>query len=339
MRMASSAVSATAVPLGRAARRSLPLPASYPFALPRGTRNHGRCAASLALCSTSALLLLHPPRAPALAVSMTMWFVAGQLAARRAGQSARHAQPVVHPPCTALAPSRCTSRVPLPPSRARVGRAATLQPRLAWQHAGFTLQQPLRSLSRAPRAYAAKDKSKESKAKAAAKAVKKGNFKKERKVRKSVIFHRPKTLKRERNPRFPRVRCVSCHIAVDHVSARARSLRHLRCGGPSRAGAGWTIAAVGWQLATKCRQRMRMSARARPAAGEQRAQLCASEGGSTRLATVRPESIVQQRSHRCLWRPGSRGRAQRISASLRRLSRPAESCAACALAARKPRSG
>jgi hypothetical protein len=52
-------------------------------------------------------------------------------------------------------------------------------------------------------------KDSKAKAQAAAKAVKKGTFKKERKVRKSVIFHRPKTLKRERNPKFPRVRCVS----------------------------------------------------------------------------------------------------------------------------------
>lgn len=100
LRMASNAVPATAVPLGRAARRSLPLPASSPFALPRGTRNHGRCAAGLALCSTSALLLLHLPRARALATSMIVWCVAGQLAARRARQSARHALPVVHPACT-----------------------------------------------------------------------------------------------------------------------------------------------------------------------------------------------------------------------------------------------
>jgi hypothetical protein len=55
-----------------------------------------------------------------------------------------------------------------------------------------------------------KDKGKETKSKAlaAAKAVKKGAFKKERKKRKSVIFHRPKTLKRPRNPKFPRIRCV-----------------------------------------------------------------------------------------------------------------------------------
>ena len=51
---------------------------------------------------------------------------------------------------------------------------------------------------------------KDSKAKAqsAAKAVKKGAMKKERKIRKSVIFHRPKTLKRTREPKYPRVRCA-----------------------------------------------------------------------------------------------------------------------------------
>eukprot|EP00892_Ulva_mutabilis_P010829 jgi/Ulvmu1/8118/UM040_0013.1 len=42
------------------------------------------------------------------------------------------------------------------------------------------------------------------KAQAALKAVKKGAMKKERKVRKSVIFHRPKTLKRDRDPMYSR---------------------------------------------------------------------------------------------------------------------------------------
>lgn len=44
------------------------------------------------------------------------------------------------------------------------------------------------------------------KAQKALKAVKKGNFKKERKPRYSVVFHRPKTLKRSRDPKYPRVR-------------------------------------------------------------------------------------------------------------------------------------
>ena len=44
------------------------------------------------------------------------------------------------------------------------------------------------------------------KAQKALKAVKKGTFKKERKPRYSVVFHRPKTLKRSRDPKYPRVR-------------------------------------------------------------------------------------------------------------------------------------
>ena len=49
-----------------------------------------------------------------------------------------------------------------------------------------------------------------SKAKAAkaAKAVKKGVFKKQHKPRYSVVFHRPKTLKKARDPKYPRVRSV-----------------------------------------------------------------------------------------------------------------------------------
>ena len=40
----------------------------------------------------------------------------------------------------------------------------------------------------------------------AAKAVKKGSFKRTRKPRFSVVFHRPKTLKRTRDPKYTRVR-------------------------------------------------------------------------------------------------------------------------------------
>lgn len=40
----------------------------------------------------------------------------------------------------------------------------------------------------------------------AAKAVKKGSFKKSRKPRFSVVFHRPKTLKRTRDPKYARIR-------------------------------------------------------------------------------------------------------------------------------------
>ncbi|KAI7835728.1 hypothetical protein COHA_010382 [Chlorella ohadii] len=44
-----------------------------------------------------------------------------------------------------------------------------------------------------------------SKAAKAAKAVKKSSFKKTKKPRYSVVFHRPKTLVRSRDPKFPRV--------------------------------------------------------------------------------------------------------------------------------------
>lgn len=40
----------------------------------------------------------------------------------------------------------------------------------------------------------------------AAKAVKKGSFKHSRKPRYSVVFHRPKTLQRTRDPKYTRVR-------------------------------------------------------------------------------------------------------------------------------------
>ena len=40
----------------------------------------------------------------------------------------------------------------------------------------------------------------------AAKAVKKGSFKRTRTPRFSVVFHRPKTLKRSRDPKYTRVR-------------------------------------------------------------------------------------------------------------------------------------
>eukprot|EP00195_Chlamydomonas_chlamydogama_P015271 CAMPEP_0202892964 /NCGR_PEP_ID=MMETSP1392-20130828/2621_1 /ASSEMBLY_ACC=CAM_ASM_000868 /TAXON_ID=225041 /ORGANISM="Chlamydomonas chlamydogama, Strain SAG 11-48b" /LENGTH=147 /DNA_ID=CAMNT_0049577115 /DNA_START=52 /DNA_END=495 /DNA_ORIENTATION=- len=39
----------------------------------------------------------------------------------------------------------------------------------------------------------------------AAKAVKKGSFKRTRKPRYSVVFHRPKTLQRQRDPKYTRV--------------------------------------------------------------------------------------------------------------------------------------
>jgi hypothetical protein len=46
------------------------------------------------------------------------------------------------------------------------------------------------------------------KATKAAKAVKKSQWKKGKKPRYSVVFHRPKTLKRTRDPKVPRQRCV-----------------------------------------------------------------------------------------------------------------------------------
>jgi hypothetical protein len=55
-------------------------------------------------------------------------------------------------------------------------------------------------------AHAAKTDAK-AKAAQAAKAVKKGTYtKKARKPRYSVVFHRPKTLKRSRNPKYLRTR-------------------------------------------------------------------------------------------------------------------------------------
>ena len=46
------------------------------------------------------------------------------------------------------------------------------------------------------------------KAEKAAKAVKKSTWKKTHKRRTSVTFHRPKTLKHQREPKYPRSRCL-----------------------------------------------------------------------------------------------------------------------------------
>lgn len=62
-----------------------------------------------------------------------------------------------------------------------------------------------RSLAHA--AAASRPPADKSKAAKAAKAVKKSQFKKDRKKRYSVVFHRPKTLIRARDPKFPRTRC------------------------------------------------------------------------------------------------------------------------------------
>lgn len=56
-----------------------------------------------------------------------------------------------------------------------------------------------------------------SKAAKAAKAVKKNTWKKERKPRYSVVFHRPKTLKVARDPKYPRVR----YAAFDYKASFA----------------------------------------------------------------------------------------------------------------------
>ena len=52
------------------------------------------------------------------------------------------------------------------------------------------------------------------KARKAAKAVKKSQWKKALKPRYSVVFHRPKTLKRTRNPKVPRVRYDQLWVSV-----------------------------------------------------------------------------------------------------------------------------
>jgi len=53
----------------------------------------------------------------------------------------------------------------------------------------------------------------------AAKAVKKNTFAKTRKPRYSVVFHRPKTLKRTREPKYLRTRCVPpfCEVQLAHA--------------------------------------------------------------------------------------------------------------------------
>ncbi|PSC67754.1 60S ribosomal L23A [Micractinium conductrix] len=56
-----------------------------------------------------------------------------------------------------------------------------------------------------------------SKAAKAAKAVKKSQFKKERKPRYSVVFHRPKTLVRSRDPKFPRKSAPGLQRLDDHA--------------------------------------------------------------------------------------------------------------------------
>lgn len=67
----------------------------------------------------------------------------------------------------------------------------------------------------------------------AAKAVKKGSFKASRKPRYSVLFHRPKTLQRTRDPKYARVRCV-----IKEVRPSKQNIREPPpCAVPR---AGWT---------------------------------------------------------------------------------------------------
>ena len=62
--------------------------------------------------------------------------------------------------------------------------------------------------------FAGKDKDTKAQALKALKATKKGTWKKQRKERFSVVFHRPKTLKHQREPKYPRIRCGSRGIEV-----------------------------------------------------------------------------------------------------------------------------
>jgi hypothetical protein len=71
--------------------------------------------------------------------------------------------------------------------------------------------------SRPSRPHAGKD-AKATAAKAAA-AVKKNSWAKSRKPRHSVVFHRPKTLKRTRDPKYTRKRCAA---GVPPPGTRAR---------------------------------------------------------------------------------------------------------------------
>lgn len=77
---------------------------------------------------------------------------------------------------------------------------------------------------------------KDTKAAKAAKAVKKSQWKKTRKPRYSVVFHRPKTLIRSRDPKFPRVRCGQGTQAAGAAVERVWPCKGAR--------AGWRFA--GW---------------------------------------------------------------------------------------------
>jgi hypothetical protein len=73
---------------------------------------------------------------------------------------------------------------------------------------------------------------KEAKAKAdkAAKAVKKNTFKRQRKPRFSVVFHRPKTLKKAREPKYPRLRYGSPYSQSYNDAGKQTEWRRVGCG-------------------------------------------------------------------------------------------------------------
>ena len=89
-----------------------------------------------------------------------------------------------------------------------------------------------------------------SKAAKAAKAVKKSSFKNSRKPRYSVVFHRPKTLIRAREPKFPRVRCAGERVG----RPRGPACSGMRSGGDGRE-AGAAAAGQTRQRRGKGRQR------------------------------------------------------------------------------------
>ena len=116
------------------------------------------------------------------------------------------------------------------------------------------------SLPPAPRPLLA-DKSKAAKA---AKAVKKSSFKNSRKPRYSVVFHRPKTLIRARDPKFPRVRCAgerggaaggAACSGMRRSGGRAGAGGRQVAGGVGKAGAGSSRAGLG--MLAQCRESSR----------------------------------------------------------------------------------
>ena len=64
-----------------------------------------------------------------------------------------------------------------------------------------------------------KDGKSKTKAVKALKAVKRSTWRQSRKPRHSTVFHRPKTLKEPRKPKYPRLRYAVCRAADALVSA------------------------------------------------------------------------------------------------------------------------